>query len=122
MTSLDTYRLLGRSGLRVSPISLGTMTFGEDWVWGADENEARRIFDLYVDRGGNFVDTSVNYTDGASERILGRFIKERRERIVLATKFTMARHPGDPNSGGNQNDERHYETRVNEHSRRGKQT
>jgi aryl-alcohol dehydrogenase-like predicted oxidoreductase len=77
------------------------MTFGEDWVWGADENEARRIFDLYVDRGGNFVDISVNYTDGASERILGRFIKERRERIVLATKFTMARHPGDPNSGGN---------------------
>jgi aryl-alcohol dehydrogenase-like predicted oxidoreductase len=101
MTSLESYRLLGRSGLRVSPIALGTMTFGQDWGWGAHENEARRIFDLYIDRGGNSVDTSVNYTDGASERLLGRFIKEKRDRIVLATKFTMARDPGNPNSGGN---------------------
>ncbi len=101
MTSLDTYRLLGRSGLRVSPISLGTMTFGEEWGWGAGESEARRIFDLYVDRGGNLIDTAVNYTNGASERLLGQFIKEKRERIVLATKFTMARDPGNPNSGGN---------------------
>lgn len=101
MTSLDAYRLLGRSGLRVSPLSLGTMTFGEDWGWGAGESEARRIFDLYVDRGGNFVDTAVNYTNGASERLVGQFIKAKRERIVLATKFTMARDPGNPNSGGN---------------------
>jgi len=101
MTSLDTYRLLGRSGLRVSPISLGTMTFGEDWGWGAGESEARRIFDLYVNRGGNFIDTAVNYTNGAAERLVGQFIKEKRERIVLATKFTMARDPGNPNSGGN---------------------
>ncbi len=101
MTSLETYRLLGRSGLRVSPLSLGTMTFGDDWGWGADEAEARRIFDLYVDRGGNLVDTAVNYTNGASERLVGQFIKEKRERIVLATKFTMARDPGNPNSGGN---------------------
>jgi aryl-alcohol dehydrogenase-like predicted oxidoreductase len=100
-TSLDTYRTLGRSGLRVSPMSLGTMTFGQDWGWGADASEARRILDLYVDRGGNFLDTSVNYTNGASERLLGKFIKDRRERIVLATKFTMARDPGNPNSGGN---------------------
>lgn len=55
---------LGRSGLRVSPLSLGTMTFGSDWGWGADADEARRIFDAYVDRGGNFIDTSVNYTNG----------------------------------------------------------
>ncbi|WP_398478791.1 aldo/keto reductase [Tardiphaga sp.] len=101
MTTLDTYRLLGRSGLRVSPISLGTMTFGEDWGWGAGESEARRIFDLYVDRGGNFIDTAVNYTNGGSERLVGQFIKEKRERIVLATKFTMARDSGNPNSGGN---------------------
>lgn len=101
MTTLDTYRLLGRSGLRVSPISLGTMTFGEDWGWGAGESEARRIFDLYVDRGGNFIDTAVNYTNGGSERLVGQFIKEKRERIVLATKFTMARDAGNPNSGGN---------------------
>ncbi|MBM0107811.1 aldo/keto reductase [Steroidobacter sp. S1-65] len=101
MTALDHYRLLGRSGLRVSPLALGTMTFGKDWGWGADASEARRIFDLYVDRGGNFVDTAVNYTDGASERLLGEFMREKRERLVIATKFTMAREPGNPNSGGN---------------------
>lgn len=101
MTSLDEYRLLGCSGLRVSPLALGTMTFGNDWGWGADATESRRIFELYVDPGGNFVDTSVNYTDGASERLLGEFLREKRERLVLATKFTMAREPGNPNSGGN---------------------
>ncbi|UNZ53050.1 aldo/keto reductase [Agrobacterium tumefaciens] len=99
--SLDQYRLLGRSGLRVSPLSLGTMTFGSEWGWGADEGEARRIFDAYVDRGGNFIDTSVNYTDGASERILGGFVKDKRERVVLSTKFTMARDAQNINSGGN---------------------
>lgn len=91
--SLDHYRLLGRSGLRVSPLSLGTMTFGEAWGWGADADEARRIFDAYADRGGNFIDTAVNYTNGGSERILGALLKHRRERFVLATKFTMARDP-----------------------------
>lgn len=100
-TKLDQYRLLGRSGLRVSPLSLGTMTFGSDWGWGADDTEARRIFDAYVDRGGNFIDTSVNYTNGAAERILGGFAKDKRERLVLATKFTMARDPSNINSGGN---------------------
>lgn len=99
--TLDDYKLLGRSGLRVSPLSLGTMTFGSEWGWGADGNEARRIFDLYVDRGGNFVDTAVNYTDGGAERLLGTFVADKRERIILATKFTMARDPGNPNSGGN---------------------
>lgn len=64
--SLDHYRLLGRSGLRVSPLSLGTMTFGEAWGWGADAGEAKRIFDAYADRGGNFIDTAVNYTNGGS--------------------------------------------------------
>ncbi|MBN6149271.1 aldo/keto reductase [Xanthomonas sp. AmX2] len=100
-SSLDHYRLLGRSGLRVSPLALGTMTFGQDWGWGADQGEARRIFDAYTERGGNFVDTSVNYTNGESERILGALLKDKRERIVLATKFTMARDPADINSGGN---------------------
>jgi aryl-alcohol dehydrogenase-like predicted oxidoreductase len=99
--ALDQYRLLGRSGMRVSPIALGTMTFGTDWGWGAGDAEARRIFDLYVDQGGNFIDTAVNYTGGASERIVGGLLKGRRDRMVLATKFTMARDPGDPNSGGN---------------------
>ncbi|MFJ9450251.1 aldo/keto reductase [Herbaspirillum sp. NPDC101397] len=100
-TSLNHYRLLGRSGLRVSPLSLGTMTFGSDWGWGADDAEARRIFDAYVDRGGNFIDTSVNYTNGASERILGSFVKGKRDQLVIGTKFTMARDLANINSGGN---------------------
>jgi aryl-alcohol dehydrogenase-like predicted oxidoreductase len=100
-TSLDHYRLLGRSGLRVSPLSLGTMTFGDDWGWGAGDAEARRIFDAYLDRGGNFIDTSVNYTNGAAEQILGRFAKTQRDRLVLSTKFTMARDPTNINAGGN---------------------
>lgn len=100
-SSLDQYRLLGRSGLRVSPLALGTMTFGTEWGWGSDEGEAKRIFDAYVDRGGNFIDTAVNYTNGSAEKILGGMIKDKRERLVLSTKFTMAREQGNPNSGGN---------------------
>jgi aryl-alcohol dehydrogenase-like predicted oxidoreductase len=99
--NLNDYRLLGRSGLRVSPLCLGTMTFGQDWGWGADPAEAARIFDAYVDRGGNFIDTAVNYTNGSSERIVGQLVRDKRERIVLATKFTMSRQPGNPNAGGN---------------------
>ncbi|MEV0407541.1 aldo/keto reductase [Actinoallomurus sp. NPDC050550] len=99
--SLDTYRLLGRSGLRVSPLALGTMTFGSDWGWGADKDEARRIFDTYVDRGGNFIDTANQYTEGTSERLVGEFSRDKRERLVLATKYTLTTRPGDPNSGGN---------------------
>jgi len=101
LNALDHYRLLGRSGMRVSPLALGTMTFGADWGWGADESEARQIFDTYVDQGGNLIDTAVNYTNGASERILGQFLKGKRDRLVVSTKYTMARDPGDPNSGGN---------------------
>ncbi|MFI2282789.1 aldo/keto reductase [Nocardia beijingensis] len=99
--TLDTYRLLGRSGLRVSPLSLGTMTFGADWGWGADRDEARKIFDTYVDRGGNFIDTANQYTNGTSEQLLGEFTADNRESLVLATKYTMLRREGDPNSGGN---------------------
>ncbi|GAB3964092.1 aldo/keto reductase [Actinoallomurus acanthiterrae] len=99
--SLDTYRLLGRSGLRVSPLALGAMTFGSDWGWGADKDEARRIFDTYVDRGGNFIDTANQYTEGTSERLVGEFSRDKRERLVLATKYTLSTRPGDPNSGGN---------------------
>ncbi|WP_437931273.1 aldo/keto reductase [Sorangium sp. So ce291] len=99
--SLDTYRLLGRSGLRVSPLALGTMTFGTDWGWGSDRDESRRIFDAYVDRGGNFIDTANNYTDGTSERLVGELAGDRRERLVLATKYTLNMRRGDPNAGGN---------------------
>ena len=100
-TTLDTYRLLGRSGLRVSPLSLGTMTFGTDWGWGSDAQEARRIFDAYVDRGGNFIDTANQYTGGTSERFVGEFAQEKREQLVIATKYTLPLRAGDPNAGGN---------------------
>ncbi|AJT69994.1 hypothetical protein T261_8401 [Streptomyces lydicus] len=99
--TLDTYRLLGRSGLRVSPLALGTMTFGADWGWGADTDEARKLFEIYVERGGNFIDTASMYTNGSSERLLGEFTCDNRESLVLATKYTSLRRPGDPNSGGN---------------------
>lgn len=94
---LDSYRMLGRSGLRVSPLALGTMTFG----WGADRDAARAIFDAYVGRGGNFVDTANGYADGASEDMVGQFAKSRREELVIATKYSMPMRSGDPNSGGN---------------------
>jgi aryl-alcohol dehydrogenase-like predicted oxidoreductase len=99
--TLDTYRRLGRSGLRVSPLSLGTMTFGAEGRWGTHEDDARRIFDNYLDRGGNFVDTANMYAHGASERLLGEFMSGRRERVVLATKYTMSIERDDPNAGGN---------------------
>ncbi len=101
MTALNDYILLGRSGLRISPLALGTMTFGNDWGWGASEDEARTMFDLYIDRGGNFIDTAVNYTGGTSEIYLGRFMKAKREKVVLATKFSISREAGNPNAGGN---------------------
>ncbi|WP_158888014.1 aldo/keto reductase [Amycolatopsis anabasis] len=98
--TLDTYRLLGRSGLRVSPLALGTATFGTEWGWGAEQDEARKLFELYVERGGNFIDTASTYTNGSSERMLGEFTRDHRENLVLATKYTTLRRPGDPNSGG----------------------
>jgi aryl-alcohol dehydrogenase-like predicted oxidoreductase len=100
--TLDTYRVLGRSGLRVSPLALGTATFGTEWGWGAEQDEARKLFDRYVERGGNFIDTAVTYTDGSSERLLGEFARPRRDSLVLATKYSTLRRPGDPNSGGSQ--------------------
>jgi aryl-alcohol dehydrogenase-like predicted oxidoreductase len=98
---LDNYLTLGRSGLRVSPMSLGTMTFGSDWGWGADAGESRRMFDLYLERGGNFIDTANFYTNGSSEKLLGQFMADRRESVVLATKYTLNMQPGNPNAGGN---------------------
>ncbi|WP_327393405.1 aldo/keto reductase [Streptomyces sp. NBC_01186] len=98
--TLDTYRLLGRSGLRVSPLALGAATFGTEWGWGAEQDEARKLFDLYIERGGNFIDTASTYTNGSSERLLGEFTRDNRESLVLATKYTTLRRPGDPNSGG----------------------
>ncbi|HZW88185.1 MAG TPA: aldo/keto reductase, partial [Myxococcaceae bacterium] len=100
---LEDYVLLGRSGLRVSRLCLGTMTFGTEWGWGSAESSAREMFDRYLDAGGNFVDTADGYTGGTSEILVGKFIRERgvRDRVVLATKYSFASEPGNPNSGGN---------------------
>jgi aryl-alcohol dehydrogenase-like predicted oxidoreductase len=95
------YRLLGRSGLRVSELALGTMTFGTDWGWGADEAECRRIVERYAAAGGNFIDTANNYTNGASERIVGALTAADRDRWVIATKYTLTLDRSDPNAGGN---------------------
>ena len=101
--NLNDYITLGRSGLRVSPLCLGTMTFGTEWGWGAEEKTSREVFDRYVDAGGNFIDTADFYTGGHSEELLGKFISERgvRDRVVLATKFTFNGDAGNPNAGGN---------------------
>jgi aryl-alcohol dehydrogenase-like predicted oxidoreductase len=95
------YTLLGRSGLRVSPLCLGTMTFGTSWGFGSEEGTARGILDRYLEAGGNFLDTADGYTGGASEEMLGKFLEGRRDQVVLATKFSFNQRPGDPNAGGN---------------------
>jgi aryl-alcohol dehydrogenase-like predicted oxidoreductase len=103
MTTLDSYITLGRSGLRVSPLTLGTMTFGEDWGWGASPETSEVILAEYLDRGGNVIDTANVYTNGHSEKIIGDFFATRpglRQRVVLSTKFFGNLHPGDPNGGG----------------------
>ncbi|MEC9378542.1 MAG: aldo/keto reductase [Candidatus Latescibacterota bacterium] len=100
---LNHYVTLGRSGLRVSPLCLGAMTFGEEWGCGADVPTSTRIIDAYVERGGNFIDTANVYTQGHSEKILGDHVgrhPHKRDRLVIATKFMGAMHQGDPNSGG----------------------
>ncbi len=94
------YRLFGRSGLRVSEICLGTMTFGTEWGWGCDYETSRAVFDTYANAGGNFVDTANRYTEGTSERWLGEFIKDDRDHFVLATKYTLHDRLGDPNFAG----------------------
>jgi aryl-alcohol dehydrogenase-like predicted oxidoreductase len=95
------YRLLGHSGLRVSEICLGTMTFGEDWGWGASRDDSRKLYETFREAGGNFIDTANVYTNGASESLLGEFMHGHRESIVLATKYTNALPGTDPNAAGN---------------------
>jgi aryl-alcohol dehydrogenase-like predicted oxidoreductase len=101
--SLDSYITLGRSGLRVSPFCLGTMTFGEDLGWGASPEASEAMIAEYLDRGGNFIDTANVYTNGHSEKIVGDFFAKsdaRRDRAVIGTKFFCSLFEGDPNGGG----------------------
>ncbi|BBX41579.1 aldo/keto reductase [Mycobacterium simiae] len=100
---LDQYVTLGRSGLRVSPLCLGAMTFGEDLGWGTSVEESQRILDRYTELGGNFIDTANFYTRSHSEKIIGDHVGRhpaRRDRLVIATKFSGNLYPGDPNGGG----------------------
>jgi aryl-alcohol dehydrogenase-like predicted oxidoreductase len=95
------YYLLGPSGLRVSEICLGTMTFGTDWKIGADRSTSQGVFDAFAEAGGNFLDTANNYSCGTGERWLGEFLKSDRDRFVLASKFSSSDRAGDPNAAGN---------------------
>jgi aryl-alcohol dehydrogenase-like predicted oxidoreductase len=100
---LDHYMTLGRSGLRVSPFCLGAMTFGEDLGWGSSVEESQQIIDCFIEFGGNFIDTANFYTKGHSEKIIGDHVgrhSARRDRLVIATKFSGNLYPGDPNGGG----------------------
>jgi aryl-alcohol dehydrogenase-like predicted oxidoreductase len=102
IASLSTYTLLGRSGLRVSQLCLGTMTFANE-AWGCDARTSEEIFDRYLEAGGNFIDTADLYSGGESEKLLGQLMSTRtnRDRLVLATKFNFSRDKSDPNAGGN---------------------
>jgi aryl-alcohol dehydrogenase-like predicted oxidoreductase len=98
------YKLLGKSGLRVSELCLGTMTFGQDWgsmLAGASKEESRKIFDLFVEEGGNFIDTANIYQKGTSEKYVGEFVADKRDEFVVATKYTISTNPDDPNASGN---------------------
>lgn len=101
--SLASYRLLGGSGLRVSPLCLGTMTFGTEWGWGSPRETAFAMMERYLEAGGNFIDTADGYTGGRSEEMIGEYFAERggRDRAVIATKFSFNQLAGDPNAGGN---------------------
>jgi aryl-alcohol dehydrogenase-like predicted oxidoreductase len=100
---LNHYITLGRSGLRVSPLALGAMTFGEDLGWGSSVEESERIIDTYIEHGGNFIDTANFYTKSHSEKIIGDHLgrhSSKRDGLVIATKFSGNLYPGDPNGGG----------------------
>lgn len=95
------YKLFGKSGLRVSELALGTMTFGDEWGWGASKEESKKIFDAYAEAGGNFIDTANRYTEGTAEKFVGEFIAADRDHFVLATKYTLFMRRDDPNFSGN---------------------
>jgi aryl-alcohol dehydrogenase-like predicted oxidoreductase len=106
--TLAKYKTLGKSGLRVSPLCLGTMTFGEQWGWGSSAEESKRVLDRYLELGGNFLDTANIYTKGYSEHFIGEYFANKtgcasnrpRDRVVIATKFMGNMFIGDPNGGG----------------------
>ncbi len=105
VTALTDYVTLGRSGLRVSPLCLGAMTFGTEWGWGSDVPTSEKVISRFLELGGNFIDTANMYTKGHSEVILGNYFTKGlgagyRDRVVIATKFMGNMYQGDPNGGG----------------------
>jgi aryl-alcohol dehydrogenase-like predicted oxidoreductase len=94
------YKLLGNSGLRVSELCLGTMTFGEDWGWGASFDECKTIYETFREAGGNFIDTANIYTNGMSEKYIGELIASEREEVVVSTKYSQGLPNRDPNGAG----------------------
>ncbi|KAG0320717.1 hypothetical protein BGZ99_004361, partial [Dissophora globulifera] len=101
LTALDNYVLLGKSGLRVSPLALGTMTFGEQWGFGNNKEVCKQIFDTYHEKGGNFYDTANVYTNGDSERFLGEYVADKRSECVIATKYSINTSMAEALSGKN---------------------
>ena len=95
------YKTLGRSGLKVSELCLGTMGFGNENGWGADKNVSKEVFDTYVNAGGNFLDTANFYTKGTSEIYLGEFIAAERDDYVVATKYSLYENTRQANASGN---------------------
>ncbi len=95
------YKLLGPSGIRVSEICLGTMSFGDAWGFGADEKESHRVLEAFAAAGGNCIDTANRYHEGQSESIVGSFLNGERDRWVIGSKYTLAMRPDDPNAAGN---------------------
>jgi len=95
------FTFMGKSGLRVSEICLGTMTFGLEFGWGNTKEASQEVFQTFVEAGGNFFDTANHYTKGTSEKLLGEFIGSRRQEFVIATKYTLSQNRQDPNAGGN---------------------
>lgn len=95
------YTLLGRSGLKVSELCLGTMGFGKEWNWGADKETSFAIMETFANAGGNFIDTANRYTDGSSEKIIGEFIQPNRDHFVIATKYTLHDNLTNVNASGN---------------------
>lgn len=95
------YKLFGNTGLRVSELCLGTMTFGTEWGWGADYKQSKSQFEAFVKAGGNFIDTANRYTEGTSEKWLGEFIAWDRDKFVISTKYTLYDRMHDVNFSGN---------------------
>jgi len=95
------YKLLGRSGLKVSELCLGTMGFGKEWHWGADKETSLKILDTFANNGGNFIDTANRYTEGTSEKIIGEFIHSNRDNFIIATKYSLHDNLTNVNASGN---------------------